>query len=367
MENEYGQSKMLLLTPGLSNSHIEKALVAVQDNLRAMGHEETKITYSDICCQLGPFLHQTMPSLKEGINVPAEAQLERFVLPIDLPVVVVTQVDLADEKADQIRELFQETPGPHFVGLDLEWNYNRATNECGPIATIQYATDDGVVIFHSAKFATGKPTRNESNGWANGILPGNVKLLLECEDVIYVGKNISHDLSRLKAQYNINIQESNKIELGLLARMRRCVSTGNAGLAAICVGVLHKRLDKTFRDSVWSNDLSESMIKYAATDAFVSLKIYQKLSTMGNVGDFVTLDNVVLGSTVSIHQNKTSNDIVALGNVSAVSGNGAKNRPLVLDVDVKKVNAAAKMVPVHGQQEKRILLTEDSSIRISAR
>ena len=66
--------------------------------------------------------------------------------------------------------------------------------------------------------------------------------------------------------------------------------------------------------SNWEGDLTENQRKYAALDAIASLLIYQKLNSMGPVGETVTHD-ALNGQYVSIHLNPQASFAVRFGKI----------------------------------------------------
>ena len=66
--------------------------------------------------------------------------------------------------------------------------------------------------------------------------------------------------------------------------------------------------------SNWEGDLTENQRKYAALDAIASLLIYQKLNSMGPVGETVTHD-ALNGQYVSIHLNPQASFAVGFGKI----------------------------------------------------
>ncbi|KAF7720804.1 hypothetical protein EC973_006061 [Apophysomyces ossiformis] len=71
-------------------------------------------------------------------------------------------------------------------------------------------------------------------------------------------------------------------ELASLAKERGFTPTATASLANICAIVLRKRplKEKSVRESNWEGNLSSEQLNYAALDAWVSLELFSRMSTV---------------------------------------------------------------------------------------
>ncbi len=106
--------------------------------------------------------------------------------------------------------------------------------------------------------------------------------ILENENIIKVGVAIKDDLSALAKIYEF--KPRNFIELAKLATQKGVKAQG---LRTITANLLGYRISKRAQCSNWENDyLSHAQIKYAATDAWLGLVLYNKLIEMKDVIPF---------------------------------------------------------------------------------
>jgi len=89
------------------------------------------------------------------------------------------------------------------------------------------------------------------------------------------------DLKQLSSKHRIPFVSDNIIELNEVARQ---LGVENAGVKKLTGIFMKFRVSKSQQTSNWENpQLTEKQIRYAATDAWVCLEIYQRLQTLGYV------------------------------------------------------------------------------------
>ncbi|MCK4888361.1 MAG: 3'-5' exonuclease domain-containing protein 2, partial [Candidatus Aminicenantes bacterium] len=94
--------------------------------------------------------------------------------------------------------------------------------------------------------------------------------ILTSDKVKKVGIGLAHDINKLKGFNGITL--NGLIDLSMIAREKGIIQTGARGLTA---RYLQKRLVKTAQTTNWARlELSEKQKNYAATDAWVCLKIF---------------------------------------------------------------------------------------------
>ncbi|XP_067114125.1 bifunctional 3'-5' exonuclease/ATP-dependent helicase WRN isoform X2 [Osmerus mordax] len=148
------------------------------------------------------------------------------------------------------------------IGFDIEWPPCFLKGQ-KKVALVQLCTsEEKCYLFHLCSM-TGFPT--------------GLKLLLEDESVIKVGVGIEGDMWKLLSDFSIKM--TNFVELGDLGNEKlRCVEKWS--LAGLVMHLFRKKLFKSkhVRCSNWNNfHLSEDQKRYAATDAYAGLIIYNKL------------------------------------------------------------------------------------------
>lgn len=140
------------------------------------------------------------------------------------------------------------------LGFDTESKPSFKPGVSHPISLIQVSTLKTSYLF-------------QVNG--NGLIP-LLEPLLTSKKVKKVGIGLAHDINKLKGFNDIVL--SGLIDLSLIAREKGIIQTGARGLTA---RYLQKRLVKTAQTTNWARmELSEKQKNYAATDAWVCLKIY---------------------------------------------------------------------------------------------
>ena len=140
------------------------------------------------------------------------------------------------------------------LGFDTESKPSFKAGVSHPISLIQIATLKTSYLF-------------QING--NGLIP-MLEPLLTSEKIKKIGVGLAHDINKLKGFNGIVLK--GLIDLSNLAREKGIIQTGARGLTA---RYLQMRLVKSAQTTNWARqELSEKQKIYAATDAWVCLKIY---------------------------------------------------------------------------------------------
>ncbi|XP_073686167.1 bifunctional 3'-5' exonuclease/ATP-dependent helicase WRN [Garra rufa] len=152
------------------------------------------------------------------------------------------------------------------VGFDLEWPPSFTKGKTKKVAVVQLcASEEKCYLFHISSMS--------------GFPPG-LKMFLEDENIMKVGVGIEGDKWKLLSDYDIKLK--NIVELSDLANktLRCCEKWSLDGLVK---HLLKKQLfkDKLVRCSKWDDfALSEDQKRYAATDAYAGLLVYQNLQAV---------------------------------------------------------------------------------------
>ncbi|KAL4228528.1 hypothetical protein ACF0H5_011578 [Mactra antiquata] len=154
------------------------------------------------------------------------------------------------------------------VGFDTEWPVTYQKGKQAKTALIQIcASVDKCYLFHVSCMPK---------------FPVMLKKLLEMKNIKKVGLNIENDFWKLDVDFDIKSQDIIKnsiIELKTLAN-KKLRSAENWSLAGLSKNALRLRIgkDEEVRQCDWSQfPLPELHQRYAATDAIISLMLYQKL------------------------------------------------------------------------------------------
>jgi len=184
---------------------------------------------------------------KEDINkLPLNAYTGEIVL-VDSDVVVI----------DALEALSRES----LLGFDTEskpvFKKGVANN---PPSLLQLASESTVYLFQLGKLTDHAPIFD----------------LLGNKSIIKAGVAIDDDIVKLRLMHEFTPEGF--IEIGNMATELGMINTGVRSLAAI---LFQFRISKNVQVSNWAkSELSESQISYAATDAWVSRKIYLALNEM---------------------------------------------------------------------------------------
>jgi hypothetical protein len=119
---------------------------------------------------------------------------------------------------------------------------------------------------------------------ARGDLPNQLQVLLSHPNILKAGRLVDADLRFLEAACQPRTPFVGGLELAKYAKDRRIISSAKCGLADLCAVVLGKRLNKNVPERIsqeWENEvLTKEQQMYAALDAYASLRLYEKLSTI---------------------------------------------------------------------------------------
>lgn len=199
-----------------------------------------------------------------------------------------------------INAMREEMKG-HAVGLDAEWNMVLDSRGIqtgrGRIQLIQIAyrnQDDAIRVL---LLSVGDLKS----------LPDNLQNLLLDENIQIVGNKVSGDLIYIGLDFGIEAIKSvdqkkrkNVVNLGMYARLRNVVPTGNVSLPLLCELTLGSTIDKSLQTSTWTKNLTEAQKMYAAVDAAVSLEVYEKLVQLKDLSCRLTEAEAIAGTRVDI-------------------------------------------------------------------
>jgi ribonuclease D len=161
------------------------------------------------------------------------------------------------EKAEEIgKALINET----HLGFDTESRPSFKKGQHYPIALMQFSTETDAYLFKVSK--TG--------------IPLSLKNLFADSRIAKIGLGLQQDLSEMNAK---GMACANFIDLEKIAATHKFKQRGIRALAAY---FLKLRVSKSAQKSNWArDDLSPAQLKYAATDAWACLKIYQAMIEQG--------------------------------------------------------------------------------------
>ncbi len=143
-------------------------------------------------------------------------------------------------------------------GFDTETrpSFTRGTNY--KVALLQFSTDNLAILIRTHFIA----------------IPPIVRYILESPEITKVGLACHDDVKAIKKVD----EEINCVNIVDVAKVAKHCGHTLLGLNNLCHSVLGKRVSKKSKLTNWENEhLTSEQILYAATDAFVTLQIYQEL------------------------------------------------------------------------------------------
>ena len=146
------------------------------------------------------------------------------------------------------------------LGFDTETRPVFKKGRSNPTSLIQLAGGKGVYLFQLNRIETIEP-----------LLP-----LFENAEIVKTGIGIADDIKALQKIHPF--EPKGFVDSASLSSSLGIINTGLRPLVAL---LLKKRISKGAQTSNWAaNQLRESQIRYAATDAWVSRELYCKLQTL---------------------------------------------------------------------------------------
>ncbi len=143
------------------------------------------------------------------------------------------------------------------LGFDTETRPSFTKNHTNSVALLQLGNEEVTYLFRINKIG----------------LPEALKNILANEQIIKVGVAVRNDIKGL--QKISPFDAKNFIDLQTIAKQLQLDAMGLRRLTPLALGF---RISKKMQLSNWENIwLTKAQKQYAATDAWVSLKIYQKL------------------------------------------------------------------------------------------
>jgi 3'-5' exonuclease len=118
-----------------------------------------------------------------------------------------------------------------------------------------------------------------------GSIPHKLKLVLSNPRILKVGRAIESDIRTLEQVCSRSTPFQGILDIARYAQERHVITSAQSlGLSDLCARVLGKSLRKNTPERIgegWEREtLSEAQIEYAASDAFVSLALYNTLSNI---------------------------------------------------------------------------------------
>lgn len=167
------------------------------------------------------------------------------------------------ESANQIVVAIDEINLENIIGIDTETRPTFTKGIFNKTALIQIATEKKVYLFRINKIGMPKELTN----------------ILENPKIKKIGIAILQDMKELSDQYH-SFHHNHVIDLNVLCKKLNFANIGARNLSAMILGF---RISKRQQTSNWEATLlSESQLRYAATDAWICREIFLVLCNNKN-------------------------------------------------------------------------------------
>ena len=170
------------------------------------------------------------------------------------------------------------------VGVDTETRPSFKRGTTHKVALLQISTDDTCFLFRLNHIG----------------MPASLQDFL-MSDVLKIGLSLKDDFTMLRRREDVHAEEGNWIELqDYVGRF----GIEDRSLQKIYANLFGQKISKTQRLSNWEAEtLTESQMRYAATDAWACVQIYKCLAELEETGHFQL---VVEDSQSDISESKTN-------------------------------------------------------------
>ncbi len=166
------------------------------------------------------------------------------------------------DRPEQVEDAVDFLEDQPIIGFDTETKPSFRKGEFNHVSLLQLSTANQAFIFRLNQIG----------------FPPELRSLLEKENVLKVGAAVHDDLKALK---KLTDSFSPQSFFDLNDELKK-VGFHNVGVRNLCGMVLKIRISKAEQVSNWEADkLTERQLRYAATDAWACLEIFQKLKTEG--------------------------------------------------------------------------------------
>lgn len=167
------------------------------------------------------------------------------------------------ESKKSLDKVLNEIVDEDYLGFDTETKPSFKKNIKNKVALLQLSTSNTSYLIRLNKTGFTKKLAN----------------LLSNENIKKIGVALNDDIKGLQQLYNF--KPNGFIDLQTFVKDYGIINNGLKNLTAI---VLKFRISKAQQTSNWENEiLTESQIKYAATDAWVCHEIYKELTNHKNI------------------------------------------------------------------------------------
>ncbi|KAI9593063.1 hypothetical protein BDF19DRAFT_424791 [Syncephalis fuscata] len=204
-----------------------------------------------------------------------------------------TKYELKYARSAITADRIMQTLSGNVFGFDAEWRIAWHGPQ-RPTALVQICDGQMVALLHLVHMEA---------------FPDSLKEFLEDPRMLKTGVNVTGDATRLNKEFTL--KTAGLVELGTNARhvMPELDSTARPTLARLTSDLLHKTLNKgPVRTSNWERMLlSPEQKEYAATDAYVSYKLYRVIEMRG-APMYTTIEEKKMKAEAAAAESKKAKD-----------------------------------------------------------
>ncbi|KAG8968224.1 hypothetical protein FRC05_001605 [Tulasnella sp. 425] len=269
--NQYGDIRGSYLCTSKAHSQFEPALHSIAKSLPQFSHRPPQLFFTDNVDD-APLLKRCFPSLAEGvIPVDKNASLPLFTIPSEVTISILYTTNQINNAMKSIMDtlVVDSRDQSLVIGLDAEWNVRPGSSSISNTAVMQIAFENHVYIIPIARFTAKKE------------LPRSICAVLQSSRIHKVGRMVENDLKRLASEAYTGCIFTGAVELAQLAKQRSVIPTARTSLSELVALTLKHYLEKDQSIRVsedWDREtLSDDQVRYAATDAYASLAVYNAL------------------------------------------------------------------------------------------
>ena len=154
----------------------------------------------------------------------------------------------------ELAKIIKKLKRQKIVGIDTESRPSFSKGIIYPVSLVQLATETIVYIIQI-----------NMTGFSDELVK-----LFENKKIIKVGLALNDDINKLKALRDFEPQAF--VDLSKMAREKGIIQTG---LRSLSIRYLNCKISKSVRTTNWSvSNLTKKQLVYAATDAWMCLKLY---------------------------------------------------------------------------------------------
>ena len=305
--NEFSEVRIQFHVVTDDHRQMVTPIEAFKNTAREYGQSPLELFFTDDPSRDCNFFMNAFPSLREH-NERLNANGSRETVPGTLQecpynaenVRICHNANDINKIVDSMREEMKREKG---ISVDCEWKVPRnsrgmATGKPSKINLIQIGYYDSQDILRAILIQTRLLK----------TLPTRLVALFQMDECKIAGVNVGGDLKKIGRDFNLQnvikgMDKERIINLGVHARKRDVVQSGNVSLHDLCKVVLGETIEKSenVRFSEWdSKQLTQDQIKYAALDAIVSLCIFTEMVKKPDLAERLKKEEAVPGLRVDL-------------------------------------------------------------------